>query len=113
MSKYNKLKKQIFVHDWLMNNNLEYCKKIVFSIARIELENSEYRNVNVIENIFAEKGLGNTWIVGQVVECTNKIGKCTFTNRYLEINELSYICNRFFINHIHYINDYNLDKLKI
>lgn len=112
MSKYNKLKKQIFEHDWFMSNDIEYCKEIVYNIAKLELENNKFSNIKVIENIFVEKGLNNNWIVGLVVEYTNKIGRHIGTIRYLEIIELSYFASSLFTTHITIINDYSIDKIK-
>ena len=112
MSKYNKLKKQIFEHDWFMSNNIEYCKKIVFSIVKLELENNKHLNTRVIKKLFDKKGINKNWIVGLVVEDTNKIGKHIDTMRYLQIIQLSYICNNLIITHINIINSHNLDEIK-
>ena len=112
MSKYNKLKKQIFEHDWFMSNSIEYCEKIVFSIAKLELENSKHLNTKVIKNVFAKKGIYKNWIVGLVVEDTNKIGKYINNTRYLEIIQLSYFCNDLIVTHINIMNSYNLDEIK-
>jgi hypothetical protein len=112
MSKYNKLKKQIFEHEWIMSNDIDYCKETIYNIAKLELENNEFANIKVIENVFIEKGLKNNWIVGLVTEYTNKIGRHISTTRYLEIIELSYIASSLFTTHITIINDYNIDKIK-
>lgn len=112
MSKYNKLKKQIFEHDWFMSNDIDYCKETVYNIAKLEIENNEFTNAKVIENVFVEKGINNNWIVGLVTENTNKIGRHIGTTRYLEIIELSYLASSLFTIHITLMNDYNIDKIK-
>lgn len=112
MSKYNKLKKQIFERDWFMNNDTEYCKETLYNIAKLELENNKFTNTKVIENVFVEKGFNNNWIVGLVTEYNNKIGRHIVTTRYLEIIELSYLASSLFTTHITIINDYNIDKIK-
>lgn len=112
MSKYNKLKKQIFEHDWFMSNDIDYCKETIYNIAKLELENNKFTNIKVIENVFIEKGLNNNWIVGLVTEYNNKIGRHIVTTRYLEIIELSYFASSLFITYITIINDYNIDKIK-
>jgi hypothetical protein len=114
MSKYNKLKKQIFEHDWIMSNDIEYCKEIIYNIAKLELEleNNKFSNIKVIENIFVENGLNNNWIVGLVVEYTNKIGRHIGTIRYLGIIELSYFASSLFTTYITIINDCSIDKIK-
>lgn len=112
MSKYNKLKKQIFEHDWIMSNDIDYCKETIYNIAKLELENNKFTNIKVIENVFIEKGLNNNWIVGLVTEYNNKIGRHIVTTRYLEIIELSYFASSLFTTHITIINGYNIDKIK-
>ena len=112
MSKYNKLKKQIFEHDWFMSNDIDYCKETIYNIAKLELENNNFTNIKVIENVFVEKGFNNNWIVGLVTEYTNKTGRYIYITRYLEIIELTYFAGSLFTTHITLINDYNIDKIK-
>lgn len=112
MSKYNKLKKQIFEHDWFMSNDIDYCKEIIYNITKLEIENNKFTNIKVIENVFVEKGFNNNWIVGLVTENTNKIGRNIDITRYLDIIELSYFAGRLFTTYITTMNDYNMDKIK-
>lgn len=112
MSKYNKLKKQIFEHDWFMSNDIDYRKETIYNITKLEIENNKFTNTKVIENVFVEKGLNNNWIVGLVVEYTDKIGKYIGTTRYLEIIELSHLAGSLFTTHISLMNAYNIDKIK-
>nr|DAW85558.1 MAG TPA: hypothetical protein [Caudoviricetes sp.] len=112
MSKYNKLKKQIFEHDWFISNDIDYCKEIIYNITKLEIENNKFTNIKVIENVFVEKGFNNNWIVGLVTENTNKIGRHIGTTRYLEIIELSYFAGSLFTTYITMMNNYNIDKIK-
>lgn len=110
MSKYNKLKKQIFEHEWFMSNDIDYCKETIYNITKVEIENNKFTNTKVIENVFVEKGFNNNWIVGLVTE--NTIGRHIDVTRYLEIIELTYFAGSLFTTHIALINDYNIDKIK-
>lgn len=99
MTKYNELKKKIFEHDWYMNTTLEERNKIIFAIAKLESDN-RYSDTKVIENRFCNTTIDNNWIIGQVVEITDKIGK----NKYIQVSSLTYKYNRFWYEHISLIN---------
>ena len=103
MTKYNELKKKIFEHNWYINTALKERNKIIFAIAKLENDN-RYNDTKVIENRFCNTTINNTWIIGQVVEITDKIDKNKFKSKYIQVSSLTYKYNKLWYEFISLIN---------
>ena len=103
MTKYNELKKKIFDNNWYINTTSKERDKIIFAIAKLENDN-RYNDTKVIENKFCKITINNTWIIGQIVEITNKIGKNKFKSKYIQLSSLTYKYNKLWYEFISLIN---------
>ena len=97
MTKYRELKKKIFNHDWFMNTDYNTKVKLIYSIARLEIENL-FDDVVVIKTINYSYNFG-IYTISQLVNIDGR-------NLVMIINLTSQF-NRTYFNYVGLISEYD------